>query len=966
LPLPADLEERLSRQAERLKSIEAKWQRVWEEAKVYEADASPGRPKFFVTFPFPYMNGLPHLGSAFTILRVDVVARYKRMRGFNVLFPQGWHATGGPIVASARRLAEGDQRVLSELKSMGVPDETVDKFKDPATWVFYFTAEWEKDLRRYGLGIDWRRKFFTTSLNPYFSKFVEWQYLRLKEKGFVRKGSHPVVWCPKEKKVVGDHDRPDDYVGIGPVDATIILFKVKDEDISLAALTYRPETVFGVTNIWVRPDATYKVVILDGRKVVMNDYMAEELADQKHRVEVIGEVKGSTLIGKYVVNPVNGGEVPVLPASFVIPDEGTGIVMSVPAHAPYDYQALVDLRKASPEELSKVGLNSDLVKSLRPIKIIEVPDIKGIPAEEMVKHYRVKSQDDRESLDRATKDLYSKEFYMGVMSKGTGKYEGVKVMIARPMVEEKLKSLGAALKVFTLPSKVYCRCGARTHVKFVEDQWFLTYSDQRWKEKVKEAIDSMSFYPPQLKEEFLRLADWLRDWAFTHQNELGTPLPWDPQWVIESLSDSTIYMAYYTISHLIQGKVNPDQLKPEFFDYVFLGYGDPDYVSKATGISKDLIERAREEFKYWYPVDLRISGKDLIQNHLLFYIYHHVAIFDRSYWPRGIGINGWVLINGEKMSKHKGNFITLREVLNVAGADATRATEILAGADGGLDDANFNLKDLENAVNDLLGWIDMALGIYDKGRDSRLAVDDWFESKLNSLIKDVTDDMENLRLKSAFVKAFYGLQNAFKWYVRRAGTPNRELTRRFVETLTLLSAPFIPHVAEEVWHGIGKEGLVVTQAWPEADESKIRAEVERGEEIVESVYNDIKEVLTLLGGGKSITIIVAAPWKYSVVADIASLVSQGLSLRDAAKAVIGKDYGVPKEVLAKVTQAVAKSPKVLDLLVERDLEHRALKEALEFFSKEFGVPVRAELEEESRLPRKDLALPGKPAIYVER
>jgi leucyl-tRNA synthetase (EC 6.1.1.4) len=296
-------------------------------------------------------------------------------------------------------------------------------------------------------------------------------------------------------------------------------------------------------------DATYKVVILDGKNVIMNDYMAEELADQKHRVEVIGEVKGSALVGKYVINPVNGKEVPVLPASFVVPDEGTGIVMSVPAHAPYDYQALEDLKKTSPEELSKIGLNGDLVKAIRPIKIIEVPDMKGVPAEEMVKHYRVKSQDDREALDRATKDLYSKEFYMGVMSKGTGKYEGIKVMSARPMVEEELKSLGAALKVFTLPSKVYCRCGARTHVKFVEDQWFLTYSDQGWKEKVKEAHRLHELLPAPAQGGVLRLADWLRDWAFTHQNELGTPLPWDPQWVIESLSDSTIYMAYYTISH---------------------------------------------------------------------------------------------------------------------------------------------------------------------------------------------------------------------------------------------------------------------------------------------------------------------------------------------------------------------------------------------------------------------------------
>ncbi|MGC9210215.1 MAG: leucine--tRNA ligase [Acidilobus sp.] len=966
MPLPSDVVDKLRPLSERLKEIEAKWQRVWEERHVYESDADPGKPKFFVTFPFPYMNGLPHIGSAFTILRVDIIARYKRMRGFNVLFPQGWHATGGPIVASARRLAEGDEKVRAELKAMGVPDDEIDQFKDPAKWVTYFTKEWEKDLRRYGLSIDWRRKFYTTSLNPYFSKFVEWQYLRLKDLGLVRKGSHPVVWCPREKKVVGDHDRPDDYVGIGPVEATIILFKLKDEDLSLATLTYRPETIFGVTNIWVRPDAIYYIVELDGKKVVMNDYMADELADQKHSVKRVGEVKGIDLVGRIAINPVNGSEVPVLPASFVIPDEGTGLVMSVPAHAPYDYQALVDLTRLQDDELAKMRLSPDLVKRLRPIKIIDVPDIRGVPAEEVVKRLKVKSQDDRDLLDKATKELYAKEFYSGVMSKGTGKYEGLKVMEARPLVEKDLIAAGAALKVYTLPSKVYCRCGARTHVKFVEDQWFLTYGDAQWKERAKAAVERMSFYPPELKAEFLKLVDWLRDWAFTHQNELGTPLPWDPTWVIESLSDSTIYMAYYTISHLIQGKVNPDQLKPEFFDYVLLGRGDPDSVSRATGLDRGLVEAARREFEYWYPVDMRISGKDLMQNHLLFFIYHHAALFDEDKWPRGIGINGWVLINGEKMSKHKGNFITLREVLDAAGADATRVAEVLAGADAGLDDANFNLNDLVSAANDLLSWIDAATELYGKGREGWLAIDSWFESKLNSVVKEVTNDMENQRFKSAFVKLFYGLQNSFKWYVRRAGSPNRELTRKFVEYVTLMLAPFAPHVAEETWHRIGKESLVVTERWPTFDESKIRPDVEKGEEIVERTLDDVKEVVTLLRGAKSVTIIVAAGWKYAVFSDLISLTSKGVPLRDAVREVMNRDYGVPKDQVAKVTQAVLRSPEVVNLFVERDLELRSLLESSEFLSRELGVPVRVEPEETSTAPRREQALPGKPAIYVER
>ena len=952
--------------AERLKKIEEKWQQAWEEAKVYEANVDHNRPKFFVTFPFPYMNGLPHLGSAFTILRVDITARYKRMRGYNVLFPQGWHATGGPIVASARRLAEGDQKIVNELKMMGIPDDLIPKFKDPSTWVLYFTQEWKRDLRRYGLSIDWRREFFTTSLNPYFSKFVEWQYLKLREKGYVKIGSHPVVWCPRERKVVGDHDRPDEYVGIGPVEATIILFDAIGRDFSLATLTYRPETIFGVTNVWVNPDSEYLLVDLDGRKVVMNSYMSDELSDQGHRVNVVGTVKGLELVGLKVRAPVVGKEVPVLPASFVIPDEGTGLVMSVPAHAPYDYAALKDLQSLPEEKLRGLGLEPSVVRSIKAIKIIDVPDIKGVPAEQLLRRYGVRSQDDKDLLDKATKDLYSKEYYNGVMNSLTGKYSGMKVLQARPEVERELINAGSALKVYTLPSKVYCRCGARTHVKFVENQWFLTYSDPTWKSKAKEAVAEMEIFPPQLKGDFLTLIDWLRDWACTHQNELGTPLPWDKEWIIESLSDSTIYMAYYTINYLLQNKVNPKQLRPEFFDYVFLGRGSADDVSKLTGLSKELIERARDEFLYWYPVDLRISGKDLMQNHLLFFIYHHVAVFDdKRFWPKGIGINGWVLINGEKMSKSKGNFILLREALSEAGADATRVAEVLAGADGGLDDANFTTSDLDSALVSLNQWMDFAKSQYDKGRDERLTIDDWFESVLNSTVKKVTEYMEQLKYKSAFITAFFELQNKYRWYVRRAGVPNRSLVNKYIEYVTLMLAPFAPHTAEEVWHEIGHKTFIVREAWPTADESRINEIAERAEEIVEVLVNDIKDLLGLLGTPDRIIITSAAAWKYKVLEDLVGELRSGKSLRDAIRSINVNGYGVPPGDVAKVLQQVSKNPVILDLLVPRDLEVKTLSEALEFIKREIGgVDVLLETEENGSSPKRSAAMPGKPAIYV--
>ncbi len=955
----------MSECAARLKEIEARWQSEWGKAHVYEADADPSRPKFFVTFPFPYMNGLPHIGSAFTVLRVDITARYKRMRGFNVLFPQGWHATGGPIAAAARRLAEGDEKIARELKAMGVSDSEIDKFKDPETWVLYFTQQWKKDLSRYGLSIDWRREFFTTSLNPYFSKFVEWQYLRLRDKGFIRKGSHPVVWCPKEQKVVGDHDRPDEYVGIGPVRASIILFRLKDSDAHLAALTLRPETLFGVTNVWVSPDAMYKLVLLDGKKVILNSYMSEELADQGHAIEQLGEVSGKDLVGRFVEVPTLGYEVPVLPADFVKPDEGTGIVMSVPAHAPYDYMALMDLQK-NPSSLKVLGVNPSIVSGLKPIVIIDLADVKGVPAEVFAKRFGARSQRDHEALERATKELYSKEYYLGIMNSRTGKYAGHKVLEARAEVEDALINAGLAVRVYTLPSKVYCRCGARTHVKFVENQWFLTYSDPRWKELAHRAVERMSFYPSEAKQTFNELVDWLNDWACTHQHELGTPLPWDPEWVVESLSDSTIYMAYYTIAHLIQGKVSPESLRPEFFDYVFLGVGSPEEVSKATGIPVNIIARARQEFTYWYPVDLRISGKDLMQNHLLFFIFHHVALFDEDKWPRGIGINGWVLVNGEKMSKSKGNFITLRQMLDEIGADATRAAEILAGADAGFNDANFELEVAKRMTCELSDWLDLIKENYNKGRDERLAIDDWFESVLNSVIMKVTADMEALRYKSAFVRAFYELRDSYRWYMRRAGSPNRELNKRFFEVMIRLVAPFIPHVAEEAWHIIGGNGFVVAARWPEPDTSKVMEDVEKVEKVVMNVLNDIKELMRLMGGAKEVVITVSAPWKYQVAGRILELLREGKNLREAAREAMKAEYGAPRDQVARVVDAITKKPEVLDVYTSRDLEYKALREAEGFLSRELGIKVSVEIEEESSSPRRAQALPGRPAVYLVR
>jgi len=946
----------------RLKEIETKWQKEWEKNKIFEANPDKNKEKFFITFPFPYINGLPHLGSAFTILRVDIMARYKRMKGYNVLFPQGWHATGGPIVSSAKRIKDGDKRKIEELKDMGINENDIRKFEDPSYWVFYFMKEWESDFRRYGLSIDWRRKFFTTNLNKYYSKFIEWQYHKLKELNLIGKGSHPVVWCPKERKVVGDHDRPDEYAGITPAEATIIKFKTKEGYI-MPALTYRPETIFGVTNLWIHPNYDYYIVEVDGENWIANDYIAEELGDQKHRVKIKGKISPRELIGKKAINPINGEEVLILPASFVKPDEGTGVVMSVPAHAPYDFIALEQLKKNT-TILKDFDIKIDEVSKLSPIIVMISDKVRGIPAASIVKKLGIKSQEDIEKLEKATKELYSIEYYNGIMVDGLGKYSKKKASEAREAIKKHLIESNSALKLYTLPSKVYCRCGARTHVKYVENQWFLLYSNKEWKEKAKEAVKLMNFFPQSLRSEFLKLIDWINDWAFTHMKELGTPLPWDKNWVIESLSDSTIYMAYYTISHYLQG-LNENMLKPELFDYIFLGNGDIDKVSSITGLDKKTIEKMRQEFLYWYPLDLRISGKDLMQNHLVFFILHHVAIFGKDLWPRGIGINGWVLLNGKKMAKSTGNFITLRQALNYWGADATRWAEVIAGADPGYEDANFESNIAEKAVEELNLFLNTIKRSYNKGREEEREIDKWFESVLNSTIREVTAYMEETKFKSALIKAYYELQNKYRWYIRRSKEPNKSIAKKYFEAVTLMIAPIVPHVAEEAWHLMGHKDLISASKWPVAEEEKINEDYEKAEEIIKGVLEDSMELMNLIKDVRRLHIIVASKWKYELFDDIKSMLVDN-TLKEAIKLITKqKSYSIPKKDISKVIEFVMKNPDIIKKYINRDLELKVLLESKEFLSKELGIEVIIEKEEDSSIAKKKLSIPSRPSLYLE-
>ena len=165
----------------------------------------------------------------------------------------------------------------------------------------------------------------------------------------------------------------------------------------------------------------------------------------------------------------------------------------------------------------------------------------------------------------------------------------------------------------------------------------------------KSLIKAANVYPEQSLEWYFSTIDWLRNWPCARKSGMGTKLPWDKEWIVETLSDSTIYMAFYTICQFINSEtVKFNQLLPDVFDYVLLGEGSEAHISKLSGIEMKHLKAMRNEFLYWYPVDMRNSAKELIPNHLTFFAFHHAALFEHKHWPRGFSVNGMIQIEARR------------------------------------------------------------------------------------------------------------------------------------------------------------------------------------------------------------------------------------------------------------------------------------------------------------------------------
>jgi len=882
--------------------IQTASQRLWAESDVFAVDAPDdgtlGSPaeKFYGNFPYPYMNGLLHLGHAFSLSKLEFAAAFHRLCGKQVLFPQAFHCTGMPIKACADKLkreidtygcppvfpvedvaaeeapAEGadagpvdptkfvakKSKAAAKkgtaatqweiLKMSGIPESDIPQFADPLHWLDFFPPLAKRDIEFMGCGVDWRRSFITTDVNPFYDSFVRWQFETLLRNGKVVKDKRYAVYSPLDGQPCADHDRATGE-GVGPQEYTLIKMKVLEmndalknggladgDAVFLLAATLRPETMCGQTNCWALPDGDYGVYKgMNNEYYVMTQRSAYNLSFQDRlpetgKPELVMRIKGADLLGLPLSSPSSSYDrIYVLPLMTILTNKGTGIVTSVPSDAPDDYAALEDL-KNKPKLREKFGIKDEWVLPYEVVEIIDIPELGTAAAVKVCKEMKIASQNDTKKLAEAKQLVYLKGFTDGVMN--VGPYKGKKVSEVKNIIKNEMIEAGDAI-LYSEPEKPVMSRSGDECVVALTDQWYLTYGEQEWKEATQQCLAGMETWDAHAKHAFEATLDWLNQWACSRSFGLGTRLPWDPVYLIESLSDSTIYMAYYTVAHILQGGdmyckeegaapggIKPEDMTTEVWDAIFLGKEVP----ADCKVPAELMSKMIREFNYWYPFDLRVSGKDLIQNHLTFCLYTHTSIWSDKpeMWPRGMRSNGHLLLNAEKMSKSTGNFKTLNQAIKEYSADAMRFA--LADAGDTMDDANFEHETANMAILRLtkeLAFIEELMESLESLRDEAPTsfMDRIFDNELNIAAFKAKEAYDGYLFREAVQVGVFQLQLARDSY-RYATTDvgmNKRLMLKYIDWSTRIIAPICPHTAEHVWRNILKnDSFVIKAGWPDA------------------------------------------------------------------------------------------------------------------------------------------------------
>jgi len=891
-------------------AIEKKWQSRWEKARVFSAKEAKGKRKYYVLEMFPYPSGKLHMGHVRNYAIGDATARFKRMQGYNVLYPMGYDALGLPAENAA-----------------------IKNSIHPRKWTWDRIHEMQAQQKRLGFSYDWNRMLATCE--PEYYKWNQWFFLQMLKKGLAYKAKAKSNWCASCGTVLANEQvaegkcwrchneveqrefdqwffkitayadelledleklqewpqkvRTMQRNWIGKSKGIEVDFREKDSGEVLSTFTTRPDTLFGVTFVVLAPEHPKAMELVKGTdleadvKKFIEEVRGETLIDRLAE----GKEKRGIFLGKYVVNPVNGDVVPIFAADFAVLEYGTGMVMCVPSHDQRDFEF------AEKYEMQR--------------KIVIQPKDKPLDAFAMEKAF----------VDEGV--LVNSGQFSGLgnieaIEKISDWLEGKK--LGRRATNYKLKDWLISRQRFwgTPIPVVYCeKCGMapvpEKDLPVVLPEKAPFTGEGNPLDKVKEFVEAKC---PKCRGKARRETD-----------------------TMDTFVDSSWYFLRYC---------SPNEKKAMF---------------------------GKEAVRYWMPVDQYIGGVEHAIMHLLYARFFTKALrdlgllkFDEPFVR--LLTQGMVLKDGKVMSKSWGNVVDPGEIIEKFGADTARTfmlsvslpTKELEWSDRGAESA-FRLlqRFFEFIVANKKNFGKAKISAKKLSSRDRLLL-----SKAHRAIMRVSQQMEAFE----FNFALNGILSLFD-AVQKSEKPDRNVAGFAMRTVVQLLAPFAPHLCEELWEKLGEKGFVSASKWPVADPKMIDRKAEQAAELVETAKEDVRRIMELakISAPKKIVFFAAPEWKWKAVPIAAKACGERPDFGATMKALMQNDemrrHGAEMEGFAKSLVG-----KIMDLGEKEKIdEFAALSEAAGDLEKAFGCKIEIEKAEKSPHPKAKNAMPLKPAIFVE-
>ena len=769
--------------------IEKKWQTYWEESGVFKTEYDPSKEKYYVLEMFPYPSGNLHMGHVRNYSIGDVVARFKKMRGYNVLHPMGWDAFGMPAENAA-------------IKN-GV---------SPKDWTLDNIANMTRQQKELGLSYDWDREVATCKDDYY--RWTQWLFQQFYKQGLAYKKEAKVNWCEHDHTVLANEQVIDgkcwrcdndvakkdlkqwffkitDYADrllddldtldqwpdrvkamqrnwIGRSEGTQFAFHAPKIEKSFEVYTTRVDTLFGVSYVVLAPEHPYvKELIQDASNKAELEAFIETLRNQSDIERTSTEAeKVGMFTGSYATHPITGKEVPIWIANYVLADYGTGAVMGVPAHDERDYTFAkkYDLPinwviQNSAQDLDFASLDTAFTEDG---VLVNSGDFSGKTSEEA-----------RQALG----DYFTEQ--------GTGR-KTVNFRL-RDWLISRQRYWGCPIPV------VYCeKCGEQLvpeeqlPVKLPEDVSF----------------DGGAISPLATSETFLNTT--CPCCGGPARREIDT---------MDTFIDSSWY---------------------------FLRYAD-------ARNDKEVFNK--EIAKYWMNVDQYIGGIEHAILHLLYArffvkVLNDIGLVEINEPFKALLTQGMVLKEGSKMSKSKGNVVSPEEIIAKYGADTARLFILFAApVDRDLDWSDQGVEGSYRFLGRVWRIIDTYQQLGASGHHDSLSKDETaLRRELHRAIKKVTEDLDGKFNFNTAISTVMELVNAMYQFKDSHDTVQSDLAKELVEKLTLLLAPFVPHITEEIWHECGFEGSVHAASWPTYEESAL---VVDEVEVAVQVNGKVRDKLTV-------------------------------------------------------------------------------------------------------------------------